>query len=67
MLQLQLGEALLSNGVDGLIHSWRASTEVLGQICAGGADRWQAAVRQMQAPVNLADILRARKFFWSGG
>jgi hypothetical protein len=60
--QLPLGEALIASGVEGLFHTWQASTEVIGKLCAGGAERWQAAIRQFQAPVNLADILRARTF-----
>ena len=27
------------------------------------AERWQKAIREFQAPMNLADILRARPFF----
>jgi hypothetical protein len=61
----QLGEALMASGVDGLFQGWQASTDVIGKLCTGGAERWQAAVRQMQAPVNLADILRARTFLWT--
>ncbi len=60
--QLQLGEALLASGVEKLFQSWQASSEVIGKLCAGGAERWQAAIRQMQAPVDLAEILRARTF-----
>ena len=60
---LHLGEALITSGVEGLFHTWQASTEVIGKLCAGGAERWKAAIRQFQAPVNLADILRARTFF----
>jgi hypothetical protein len=62
--RLQLGETLIASGVDGLFQGWRASTDVIGKLCTGGAERWQAAVRQLQAPVkvNLAEILRARTF-----
>ncbi|MGO8828730.1 MAG: hypothetical protein ACLQT5_05745 [Steroidobacteraceae bacterium] len=57
---LQLGEALIASGVDGLVHGWQASTEALGKLYPG-AERWQAAIRQVQATtVNFADILRAR-------
>jgi len=59
---LHLGEALIASGVEGLYHTWQASTDIIGKLCAGGAERWQAAIRQFQAPVNLADILRARTF-----
>ena len=58
--QLQLGESLLAGGVDGLCHGWQASTDVIGKLCTGGAERWQMVIRQMRTTVNLADILRAR-------
>ena len=60
---LQLGEALIATGVDGLVHGLRVQADALGALCTG-AERWQTAIRQIQAPiqatVNLADILRAR-------
>lgn len=56
----QFGEVLIAGSVDSLYQGWRASTEVLGKLRTVGADRWQAAIRQIQAPMNLADILRAR-------
>ena len=58
--QLQSAEALLANGVERLFRSWQASSEVIGKLCAGGAQRWQAAIRQIQAPADFAQILRAR-------
>jgi len=58
---LQIGESLLADGVDGLCQGWQASTDVIGKLCNNGAERWQTVIRQMQqAPMNLADILRAR-------
>jgi hypothetical protein len=53
---LQVGEAL--------IHGWHApAADMIGKLHAG-AERWQTAIRQMQATVtataNLVDILRAR-------
>ena len=58
---LRYGEALIVGGVESLFQGWKASTEMLGKIWNGGAERWQAANRQIQvASVNLADILRAR-------
>jgi hypothetical protein len=64
MHSLQLGEELVAAGVDELSRRWQASTNALGKLCTGavctGAERWQAAFRQMQAPINLAEILRAR-------
>jgi hypothetical protein len=59
MHRLQLGEELLGAGAEELFRRWRASTQAIGKLCAG-TDRWQAAFRQMQAPINLAEILRAR-------
>jgi hypothetical protein len=56
---LQLGESLIFDSVDGLYRGWKASAEAIGKLCTG-ADRWHAALREMQATVNLADILRAR-------
>jgi|HubBroStandDraft_4_1064222.scaffolds.fasta_scaffold363207_2 hypothetical protein len=63
---LHVGEALIAGGVEGLIHGWQApAADVIGKLHAG-AERWQAAIRQMQltvnATVNLVDILRARTF-----
>ncbi len=57
---LQLGDSLLADGVEGLCQGWQASTDVIGKLCTTSAERWQTVVRQMQAPVNFADILRAR-------
>jgi hypothetical protein len=49
---LQLGEALM--------NGWQApAADVIGKLCTG-AERWQAALREIQATVSLADILRAR-------
>jgi hypothetical protein len=60
---LQIGEELIADGIDALAMHWQASTTVIGKLCTG-ADRWQAALRQIQAqlttPVNLPEILRAR-------
>ena len=54
--------ALLISEVETLIQGWKkASTEMIGKLWNGSAERWQAANRQIQvASVNLADILRAR-------
>ena len=59
MHQLQLGEELIAAAVDELVDRWQASVTVIGKICTE-ADRWKAVLHQMQAPVNFADILRAR-------
>ena len=56
----QLGEVLIAGSVESLYQGWKASADALGKLRDAGADRWQAAVRQMQTPINLADILRAR-------
>jgi hypothetical protein len=59
---LHLGEALVTGGVERLFEGWHSSAEVIGKLCTG-AERWQAAIRaQMQAPVNVAEILRSRTF-----
>ncbi len=58
--QFQVGEELIADAVNALVGGWQASTVVVGKLCTG-AERWQAAIRQqMRAPVNLAEILRAR-------
>jgi hypothetical protein len=57
--QLQLGESLISDGVDGLYRGWKVSAEAIGKL-RSGKDRWHTAIHEMQATVNLADILRAR-------
>lgn len=57
---LHRGDALIANGANGLIHSWQASTEVIGKLCTGHAGRWQATIRKIQAPANFAEILRTR-------
>jgi hypothetical protein len=59
MHQLQLGEELIASGVDELFRRWQASATVIGKLCTP-SDRWQALLHQMQAPVNLADVLRTR-------
>jgi hypothetical protein len=56
---MQFGEVLIAGGVEGLFHGWQSPADVIGKICTG-AERWQAAIRQVQAPMNLAEILRAR-------
>jgi hypothetical protein len=58
---LKLGEALIAGGVEGLVHGLQAKAGAIGRLCTG-AERWQAAIRQIQAPLNLADIIRARTF-----
>jgi len=57
--QFQLGEELIADGIDVLFRHWQASATAIGRLCTG-AERWQAALRQIQAPMNLAEILRAR-------
>ena len=58
--QFELGEELLAGAVESLICGWQTSTEVIGKIRTGAEERWQAAFRQMNAPINLAEILRSR-------
>jgi hypothetical protein len=50
---------VIGDGIDVLVRRWQESTQAIGKICIG-AERWQAAIRQIQAPLNLAEILRAR-------
>jgi hypothetical protein len=59
--QARLGEAFLVGSVESLFTGWQApAANVIGKL-GTGAERWQAAIRQIQAPVNnLADILRSR-------
>jgi hypothetical protein len=61
--RLQAGEALIASGVEDLIQGWRTHVDVIDRIYTG-AERWQAAIRQIQATatVNLVEILRARTF-----
>lgn len=56
---LDTAETLIADGIDVLVRHWQASTTVIGKLCTG-TERWQAALRQIQAPVNFAEILRAR-------
>jgi hypothetical protein len=62
---LPLGEAIIAGGVGGLVQGLRAQADAIGELCTG-AERWQAAIRQIQAPfqatANLAEILRSRTF-----
>jgi hypothetical protein len=58
---LGFSEAFLAGGVESLFQGWKTSTEMIGKLWNGGAERWQAMNRQIQvASVNLADILRSR-------
>lgn len=55
---LHVGQALIAGGVGGLVYGIKTQAAT---TLATGADRWQLAIRQIQqAPINLADILRAR-------
>jgi hypothetical protein len=54
-----LANELLNTSVDELFRRWQASATAIGKLCAG-TERWQALIRQVQAPLNLAEILRAR-------
>ena len=57
--QFQVGEELVADAVDVLVRGWHASSVVVGKLRTG-AERWQTAIRQIQAPINVAEILRAR-------
>ena len=56
---LQISEDLIVEGIDAVVRHWQESATALGKLCAG-PERWQAALRQIQTPLNLAEILRAR-------
>ena len=49
--QLQAGEELIAAGVEQLSRHWQASATFIGKLCAE-TDRWQAALRKMQAPIT---------------
>ncbi len=58
--QINFGEALIVGSVEELLHhGCKAGTEAISWL-RDGADRWHTVIRQVQATVNLADILRAR-------
>jgi hypothetical protein len=56
---IQMGEELITSSVAALFRDWQNPSVVIDKLCTG-AERWQAAIRQMQAPINVADILRSR-------
>jgi hypothetical protein len=57
---IHYGEALIVGGVEDLLHHGRkAGTEAIG-LLRDGAERWHAMIREVQATVNFADILRGR-------
>jgi hypothetical protein len=56
---IQMGEELITSSVAALFRDWQNPAIVIDKLCTG-AERWQAAIRQMQAPITLADILRSR-------
>ena len=56
---IQMGEELITSSVAALLRDWQNPSVVLDKLCTG-AERWQAAIRQMQATSNFADILRSR-------
>ncbi len=56
---IQMGEELITSSVAALLRDWQNPAIVIDKLCTG-AERWQAAIRQMQAPLNVADILRSR-------
>jgi 2-succinyl-5-enolpyruvyl-6-hydroxy-3-cyclohexene-1-carboxylate synthase len=56
---IQMGEELITSSVAALLRDWQTPSIVIDKLFTG-AERWQAAIRQMQAPINVADILRSR-------
>lgn len=57
MQHLQLSEALLAGGVDGLLQGWKAPGAFIGRLCTE-AERWHSAVRDLHAKVTPAGIMR---------
>lgn len=58
--QLQLGKTVSASGLEALVRGWQqTSTMVVGTLSTG-AERWQAAMRQIHPPANVADALRER-------
>lgn len=56
---IQMGEELITSSVAALFRDWQNPSIVIDKLCTG-AERWQAAIRQIRAPITLADILRSR-------
>ena len=57
---IRVGEALIVGGVEDLLdHGRKARSDAIGWL-RDGADRWHKMIHEVQATVNLADILRAR-------
>jgi hypothetical protein len=56
---IQKGEELIANSVVAVLRDWQNPSVVIDKLCTG-AERWQAAIRRMNAPSNFADILRSR-------
>ena len=59
---LQLGEALVAGGVDGLLRGWRAPGNLVGKLCGRCRSAGRRRYRDMPVTANLAEILRARTF-----
>ncbi len=59
MQHLQLSEALLTGGVDAVLQGWKAPSSFVGRLC-NEAERWHAAIRDLQSSVSPAGIMRAR-------
>jgi hypothetical protein len=58
------GENFISSNVSALFRGWQPlilPAVVIDTLCTG-AERWQAAARQVEPSEGLADILRARTF-----
>jgi len=56
---IQKGEELIAHSVAAVLRDWQNPYVVLDKLCTG-AERWQAAIRRMNAPSNFAEILRSR-------
>jgi hypothetical protein len=56
---IQMGEDLIASSVAAVLRDWQNPSVMIDKLCTG-AERWQAAIRRMQASGDFADILRSR-------
>ena len=56
---IQMGEELIASSVAAVLRDWQNPSLLIDQLCTG-AERWQSAIRRMQATSNFADVLRSR-------
>jgi hypothetical protein len=56
---IQMGEELIASSVAAVLRDWQNPSLMIDKLCTG-AERWQAAIRRIQATSNFADIVRSR-------